>query len=280
MIEYFQEAMFPDGTSKMIASRNNLGTIGLALMLSLFAAGCKKKPPVVATHHRRRRRRKAEAEAGSAGRLGVRSRALDHRARSGRDVALESLQACATDIKIEPGIGAVNASGSRQVFPGNTTTYTLTATGPGGSNSRTATVNVTQLRRRHRRRRSKPNAASSDWLAQDVQDALLRLRQQHDSRRCPRRVVSRCRGAEVHLCEISRTRSSAWKVTPTSVVRPSTTWVWPTAAPPLPRNSWCNWAFRADRLKPVSYGKERPQCTESNEGCWQRNRRAHFAVGQ
>ena len=28
------------------ASRNNLGTIGLALMLSLFAAGCKKKPPV------------------------------------------------------------------------------------------------------------------------------------------------------------------------------------------------------------------------------------------
>jgi len=35
-----------------------------------------------------------------------------------------------------------------------------------------------------------------------------------------------------------------------------------------------------DRLKPVSYGKERPQCTESNEGCWQRNRRAHFAAGQ
>ena len=31
----------------------------------------------------------------------------------------------------------------------------------------------------------------------------------------------------------------------------------------------------ADRLKTVSYGKERPQCTESNEGCWQKNRRAH-----
>jgi Outer membrane protein and related peptidoglycan-associated (lipo)proteins len=35
-----------------------------------------------------------------------------------------------------------------------------------------------------------------------------------------------------------------------------------------------------DRLKPVSYGKERPQCTESNETCWQSNRRAHFAAGQ
>jgi peptidoglycan-associated lipoprotein len=36
----------------------------------------------------------------------------------------------------------------------------------------------------------------------------------------------------------------------------------------------------ADRLRPVSYGKERPQCTESNESCWQRNRRAHFSIGQ
>jgi len=35
-----------------------------------------------------------------------------------------------------------------------------------------------------------------------------------------------------------------------------------------------------DRLKTVSYGKERPQCTESEESCWQKNRRAHFSVGQ
>jgi len=32
------------------------------------------------------------------------------------------------------------------------------------------------------------------------------------------------------------------------------------------------------RLSTVSYGKERPQCTESDEGCWQRNRRAHFVI--
>jgi peptidoglycan-associated lipoprotein len=36
----------------------------------------------------------------------------------------------------------------------------------------------------------------------------------------------------------------------------------------------------ADRLKTVSYGKERPVCTDSNESCWQKNRRAHFAPGQ
>ena len=35
----------------------------------------------------------------------------------------------------------------------------------------------------------------------------------------------------------------------------------------------------ADRLRTVSYGNERPQCTESIEGCWQKNRRVHFAAG-
>ncbi|HEY7510289.1 MAG TPA: peptidoglycan-associated lipoprotein Pal [Vicinamibacteria bacterium] len=33
-----------------------------------------------------------------------------------------------------------------------------------------------------------------------------------------------------------------------------------------------------DRLKTVSYGKEIPVCTDSNESCWARNRRAHFEV--
>jgi peptidoglycan-associated lipoprotein len=33
-----------------------------------------------------------------------------------------------------------------------------------------------------------------------------------------------------------------------------------------------------DRLKTVSYGKEIPLCSESNEDCWARNRRAHFTV--
>jgi peptidoglycan-associated lipoprotein len=36
----------------------------------------------------------------------------------------------------------------------------------------------------------------------------------------------------------------------------------------------------ADRLKIVSYGRERPQCVESTQVCWQKNRRAHFTSGQ
>ena len=32
------------------------------------------------------------------------------------------------------------------------------------------------------------------------------------------------------------------------------------------------------RLVTISYGKERPQCSDRNEACWAKNRRAHFLV--
>jgi len=32
------------------------------------------------------------------------------------------------------------------------------------------------------------------------------------------------------------------------------------------------------KLRTVSYGKERPFCTESTESCWQQNRRAHLVI--
>jgi peptidoglycan-associated lipoprotein len=35
---------------------------------------------------------------------------------------------------------------------------------------------------------------------------------------------------------------------------------------------------QAGRFTVISYGKERPFCTEHNEACWSQNRRAHFLV--
>jgi peptidoglycan-associated lipoprotein len=32
------------------------------------------------------------------------------------------------------------------------------------------------------------------------------------------------------------------------------------------------------RLETLSYGEERPECSEAGEGCWSRNRRAHFVL--
>jgi len=36
----------------------------------------------------------------------------------------------------------------------------------------------------------------------------------------------------------------------------------------------------ADQLKTISYGKNRPTCTDQNEACWQKNRRAHITQEQ
>jgi peptidoglycan-associated lipoprotein len=35
---------------------------------------------------------------------------------------------------------------------------------------------------------------------------------------------------------------------------------------------------QANRITIISYGEERPQCNEKTEGCWAKNRRAHFLV--
>jgi peptidoglycan-associated lipoprotein len=35
---------------------------------------------------------------------------------------------------------------------------------------------------------------------------------------------------------------------------------------------------QANRITIISYGEERPTCTEKTEGCWAKNRRAHFLV--
>ena len=64
-----------------------------------------------------------------------------------------------------------------------------------------------------------------------------------------------------------------------SVVRPNTTWAWATAAPPLPRLFGAAWRARR-QVRTISYGKDRPVCTDATEACYQRNRRAHLAPGQ
>ncbi len=34
----------------------------------------------------------------------------------------------------------------------------------------------------------------------------------------------------------------------------------------------------SNRMRTISYGEERPACTQSTEGCWARNRRTHFVL--
>jgi peptidoglycan-associated lipoprotein len=42
------------------------------------------------------------------------------------------------------------------------------------------------------------------------------------------------------------------------------------------KNALVQAGVNAERIRTISYGKEKPFCTESNEQCWQQNRRGHF----
>jgi peptidoglycan-associated lipoprotein len=42
------------------------------------------------------------------------------------------------------------------------------------------------------------------------------------------------------------------------------------------KNALVAGGISANRIKTISYGKEKPFCMEENEACWQQNRRGHF----
>jgi len=185
----------------------------------------------------------------------------------------------ATSVSIDQGVGAVQNTGNRRVSPSDSTTYTLTATGPGGSNTATATVSVSAPPPPPPPPTSTRKVPLEERLSGDVQDAYFDY-DKTDLRGDARDVLTRdasalkailadfptssiqieghCddRGSAEYNLGLGDRRASAAKEFLQSLGVP------------------------ADRLKTVSYGKERPQCSEQDEACWQKNRRVHFVPGQ
>ncbi len=185
----------------------------------------------------------------------------------------------ATDMNIDRGVGAVQSTGMRQVFPRASTSYTLTAKGPGGMDSRSVTVEVSSAPPPPPPARSAPRLSSADLLQQQAQDAFFDFDMSEirtDGRDALTKdaallkqifqqdpnfsvvVEGHCdeRGsAEYNLALGDRRATSA-------------------------KDFLVQLGVPADRLKTISYGKERPQCTEASEDCWQKNRRAHLSPAQ
>ena len=184
----------------------------------------------------------------------------------------------ATDMSIDHGIGAVQSQGQRQVFPRTSTTYALTVRGPGGMDSRSVTVQVSNAPP-PLAPPSTPRLSSADVLQQQAQDAffdydmseirgdgrdaltkdaaLLKQIFQQDPNFSVV-VEGHCdeRGSAEYNLALGDRRATAAK------------------------DFLVQQGVPADRLKTISYGKERPQCTEASEDCWQKNRRAHLSAGQ
>jgi peptidoglycan-associated lipoprotein len=185
-----------------------------------------------------------------------------------------------SNVALNNGIGTVPASGNRRITPAETTSYTLTATGPGGETTATATITIT----------SPPpppppvtNNSSRGTLESRVQTDLRDVLYDYDSNNIRddsraalaqdadalKRILADFPSASVNVEGHCDERGSAEYNLGLGDRRATSA-----------RDYLTQLGVPADRLKTISYGKERPVCTESDESCWQRNRRAHFSVGQ
>jgi peptidoglycan-associated lipoprotein len=174
----------------------------------------------------------------------------------------------ATDVSID-GIGPVDMGGSRQVTPAESTTYHLVAKGTGGTQDATARVTVNAAPAPPPVTTS--NASEEELFAQNVKDVYFeydksevrsadqsvvqgdaRFLQQHANIHIT--IEGHCdeRGSTEYNLALGANRADAVK------------------------NALVQAGVAGDRIKTISYGKEKPFCTESNESCWQQNRRGHF----
>jgi peptidoglycan-associated lipoprotein len=172
----------------------------------------------------------------------------------------------ATDISIE-GVGAVQASGSQQVSPADSTTYRLTAKGAGGTQEATARVTVNAPPPPP----PPPSLTEEQMFTQNVRDVLFDY-DKYDIR--PDQQSSIQSGAEF-LKQHSNIR---FTIEGHCDERGSTEYnlaLGDNRANSV-KNALVQAGVSADRIKVISYGKEKPFCSEHTEDCWQRNRVGHF----
>jgi peptidoglycan-associated lipoprotein len=197
----------------------------------------------------------------------------------GQPATLSWSVANAIDIAIDQGLGTVAANGTRQVFPANTTTYALTARNTAGMDMRSVTVNVTVPEAPPPPPPPAPRISGAEQLSREAQDAFFDY-DKSDVRDDARQALTRdadllkrifasdpsfsvvieghCdeRGsAEYNLGLADRRATSA-------------------------KDFLVGLGLPDNRIRIISYGKERPVCTEASEDCYQRNRRAHLAPAQ
>jgi peptidoglycan-associated lipoprotein len=261
-------------------SKRKIIVIWIACLLAMFAAGCKKKAPPAPPPPPPVKEQPAPPPAPGAPVIGQFTAEPASITRGTSSTLRWQVTGQATSVSISPGVGTVQATGSRNVNPSDSTTYTLTASGPGGNATASATVTVSSPPPPPPPAPGPaPSVTIEQRLGSDVQDAFFDY-DKSEIRGDARDTLSRDAAAlksilsdfpnatimvEGHCDE----RGSAEYNLGLGDRRASSA-----------QEFLVQLGLPADRLKTISYGKERPQCTESNESCWQKNRRVHFAPGQ
>jgi len=197
----------------------------------------------------------------------------------GQAATLRWTVANATDISIDQNLGAVQANGNRQVFPANTITYTLTARGGGAVDTRAVTVEVASPPPPPPAPAPKVTISGADMLGREGQDAYFDY-DKNDLREDARQVLTR--DADLLKRIFAQDPSFSVVVEGHCDERGSAEYNLGlgdrrgTSA----KDFLVQLGVPADRIRTISYGKERPVCTDADEACYQRNRRAHLAPAQ
>ena len=236
--------------------------VPVVLLVSLLAvAGCKKKeaPPLPTE----------TAPPAAAPAPTAQITATPPVISAGDQVVLSWRTSDATSVSID-GIGNVPTAGVKTVTPTTSTSYHLVATGAGGTADATARVTV-----------NSPPAvvvpsntmSEEDEFKANVQDAFFDY-DTYDIRNDAQAVLAKdasflvghpdikvviggyCdeRGSNEYNLALGQNRADAAK------------------------NALVTAGVAANRIRVVSYGKEKPFCSESTEECWQQNRRAGFTL--
>jgi peptidoglycan-associated lipoprotein len=178
----------------------------------------------------------------------------------------------ATSVSIDQ-LGTVDPSGSRTVTPTDSTTYRLVAKNSSGTQEATARVTVTPAPAPPPPQAS--NQTEAQLFAQNIKDVFFdydsydisqqyqqvlqadaRFLQQNPNMKFT--IEGHCdeRGSTEYNLALGDNRANATKQALISL------------------------GISANRIRTISYGKEKPFCTESTEACWAQNRRSHFVYQQ
>jgi peptidoglycan-associated lipoprotein len=173
----------------------------------------------------------------------------------------------ATDVSIA-GIGAVQPNGSQQVTPTDSTTYHLVAKGEGGTQEATARVTVNAPPPPPP---PAPTVTEEELFSQNVKDIYFdydadNIRpDQQGSLHSDAQFLNQHANIQFMIEGHCDERGSTEYNLALGDRRASTV-----------KNALIQAGVNSSRIKTISYGKEKPFCTESNETCWQQNRRGHF----
>jgi peptidoglycan-associated lipoprotein len=164
------------------------------------------------------------------------------------------------------GLGTVPSSGSRSLTPKASTTYTLVAKGPGGTGDATTRVTVDA-----KVAQMVSSPTDEDLFGRNVKDIFFdfdKAKFRPDEATVAQRdaaflaqhpsvkvlIEGHCddRGSVEYNLALGTSRAESVK------------------------QSLLREGIPTSQLRTISYGKEKPFCTEDNEQCWQENRVDHF----